>query len=165
MLFTAVFTTIHYWLLSWARRNHLQLASIYLIYILILSSFFMPSFKFIEKTLPYYHVREVCVTNNDGFWIRWLDLLALLLQLQPITTAQNQWLLRTRSIPSLITSVFSSTATNTEQRITVHWIIEFLLNPLRVNHDFFITSRLPEYRSPARIISCYSPVATEMCHC
>jgi hypothetical protein len=29
-------------------------------------------------TLPCYHVFRVNVTNNNGFWIRWLDLLALL---------------------------------------------------------------------------------------
>jgi hypothetical protein len=29
-------------------------------------------------------------TNNNGFWIGWLDFLALLLQLQPIITARNQ---------------------------------------------------------------------------
>jgi hypothetical protein len=30
------------------------------------------------------------VTNNNGFWIRWLELLALRLQLQSVTTARNQ---------------------------------------------------------------------------
>jgi hypothetical protein len=52
------------------------------------------------------------VTNNNGFWIGWLDLLALLLQLQPIITAHNQWVLRTLSIPYWTTSVFSSTVTD-----------------------------------------------------
>jgi hypothetical protein len=36
------------------------------------------------------------------------------LQFQPITTAHNQWLSITRSIPDWTTSVFSSTVTN-------HW--------------------------------------------
>jgi hypothetical protein len=40
------------------------------------------------------------VTNNNGLWIGWLDLLALLLQLQLIITAHNQWLPKTRSILS-----------------------------------------------------------------
>jgi hypothetical protein len=55
------------------------------------------------------------VTDNNGFWIGWLDLLALLLQLQnlqPITTAHNQWLPKTRSIPYWTMSVFSSTVTD-----------------------------------------------------
>jgi hypothetical protein len=49
---------------------------------------------------------------RDGFWIGWLDLLALQLQLQSIITAHNQLLLKTRSIPCWITSVFSSTVTD-----------------------------------------------------
>jgi hypothetical protein len=35
------------------------------------------------------------VTNNNEFWIGWLDLFALLLQLQLIITARNQWLSKT----------------------------------------------------------------------
>jgi hypothetical protein len=46
------------------------------------------------------------VTNNNGFWIGWLDLLALRLQLQSIITAHNQWLSKTRSIPYWTTSDF-----------------------------------------------------------
>jgi hypothetical protein len=45
------------------------------------------------------------MTNNNGFWAEWLDLLALFLQLQSITTAHNQWLPKTRF-------VFSSTVTD-----------------------------------------------------
>jgi hypothetical protein len=67
------------------------------------------------------------VTNNNGFWIGLLDLLALLLQLQQIISAQNQWLSKTRSIPHWTTSVFSSTATNGERKIpssasVVRWL-------------------------------------------
>jgi hypothetical protein len=51
-------------------------------------------------------------TNNNGFWIAWLDLLALLLQLQSIITAHNRWLPKTRSIPYWTTSIFSSTVTD-----------------------------------------------------
>jgi hypothetical protein len=32
------------------------------------------------------------VTNNNGFWIGWLDLLPLQLQLQQIITVHNHWL-------------------------------------------------------------------------
>jgi hypothetical protein len=32
------------------------------------------------------------VTNNNGFWIGWLNVLALLLQLRPTITAHNPWL-------------------------------------------------------------------------
>jgi hypothetical protein len=49
------------------------------------------------------------VTNNNGFWIGWLNLLTLLLQLQLIITPHKQWLSKTRSISYWTTSVFSST--------------------------------------------------------
>jgi hypothetical protein len=65
------------------------------------------SIQFIMR--EYCHVFRVCVTNNNGFWIGWLDLLAILLQLQPVITAHNQWLLTTSSIPYWTTSVFSFT--------------------------------------------------------
>jgi hypothetical protein len=39
-------------------------------------------------SLKYYY--GVGVTDNNRLWIRRLDLLALLLQLQPIVTAHNQ---------------------------------------------------------------------------
>jgi hypothetical protein len=55
------------------------------------------------------------VTNNNAFWIGWLDLLALLLQLQSVITAHNHWLHTTRSIPDWTTSVFSSTLTDLVQ--------------------------------------------------
>jgi hypothetical protein len=42
------------------------------------------------------------------------------LQLQPITTSHKQWVTETRSVPYRTTSVFSSTATNDERRITAH---------------------------------------------
>jgi hypothetical protein len=60
------------------------------------------------------HVRG-SVTNNNEFWIWWLDLLALLLQslvIKSSITAHNQWLPKTRSIPYWTTSVFSSTVTD-----------------------------------------------------
>jgi hypothetical protein len=69
----------------------------------------------------YCHVRRVCVANNNGFWIGWLDLLALRLQLQPIITAHNPWLPKTRSISYWTKSVFSSTVTNDERRISCDW--------------------------------------------
>jgi hypothetical protein len=48
------------------------------------------------------------VTNNNGFWIGWLDLLALRFQLQRIIRAHNQELPKSRSIPYWTTSAFSS---------------------------------------------------------
>jgi hypothetical protein len=60
----------------------------------------------------YCHVWGICVTNNNGFWLGWLDLLALLLQLQLIVLASNQWVSKTRPIPHWTTSVFSSTVTD-----------------------------------------------------
>jgi hypothetical protein len=54
------------------------------------------------------------VTNNSGFWIRWLDLFALLYNYSKL------WLSTTSSIPYWTTSVFSSTVTNDERRIPAH---------------------------------------------
>jgi hypothetical protein len=51
------------------------------------------------------------VTNNNGLWTGWSDLLALLLQLQPIIAVLNQRLPKTRSITYWATGVFSSTVT------------------------------------------------------
>jgi hypothetical protein len=60
----------------------------------------------------YCHVHGVYVTNNNGFWTGWLDLLALLLRLQSIITAHSQWLSKTRSIPYWTASVLYSTVTD-----------------------------------------------------
>jgi hypothetical protein len=87
------------------------------------------------------------VTNNNGFWIGWFNLLALLLQLQSIVTAHNQWLLKTRSIPYWTTSVFSSTVTDlvliyesitssasVVRWLTLHsWTLNSLTTDLRLN--------------------------------
>jgi hypothetical protein len=51
-------------------------------------------------------------TNNKGFWIGWLDLLALLIRLQWILTAQNRWLPKDLLISYRTTSVSPSIATN-----------------------------------------------------
>jgi hypothetical protein len=61
------------------------------------------------KYLNTYHIFYwfFCVSNSNGFLIKWLDLLALILQIQPIITAHNQWLSTTRSAPYWTTSVFS----------------------------------------------------------
>jgi hypothetical protein len=71
------------------------------------------------------------VTNNNGFWIWWLDLSVLLLQLQSIIIAHNQWLSKTCSVPYWTTSVFSSTVTDlvliyesvTSSASVVRWLI------------------------------------------
>jgi hypothetical protein len=52
------------------------------------------------------------MTNNNGFWFGWLDLLTPSLQLQPIITAHNQWLFKTHSVSYWTTSVFSSAVTD-----------------------------------------------------
>jgi hypothetical protein len=54
------------------------------------------------------------MTNKNGFWNGWLDLLALLLQLHIITIAYNSSKLvtKTRSIPYWTTSVFSFIVTD-----------------------------------------------------
>jgi hypothetical protein len=76
------------------------------------------------------------------------------LQLHLIMTAHNQWLSVSRSIPYWATSVFSSTVTNDERRITADTLnsLEWCLSdesPLWMNYDSFITSKEPEYRSPS----------------
>jgi hypothetical protein len=60
------------------------------------------------------------VTNNNGFWIKWLD----------------QWLSRTRSIPYWTTSVFSFTVMNDK---------EFLLNLFTALNDVSEESLLNEF--------------------
>jgi hypothetical protein len=85
-----------------------------------------------------------------------LDLLTHLLQLQPITTAHNQWLPKTRSVSYWTTSVFSSTVTDlvliyesdTSSASVVHWLTlhSWTLNiwiPLRPNdwtHEWTLES-------------------------
>jgi hypothetical protein len=86
------------------------------------------------------------VTNNNGFWVGWLDLLALLYN-------YNQWLPKTRSIPYWTTSVFSSAVTDlvliyesaTSSASVVHWLTlhSWTLNYwiafwilLRMNYDW-----------------------------
>jgi hypothetical protein len=114
------------------------------------------------------------MTANNWFWIGWLDLLALLLQLQPTITAHNQWLFKTRSILYWTTSVYSSTVTDlvliyesvTSSAFVVCWLtlhrwtlnfsrILLWLNhwtPLRMPNDWIswteLTSKRTEYKSP-----------------
>jgi hypothetical protein len=59
---------------------------------------FSKDYNMLYPRRQYCHVSGVCVTNNTGFWIGWLDLLALLLQLQPIIIVRYQWVPKTRSI-------------------------------------------------------------------
>jgi hypothetical protein len=61
------------------------------------------------------------VTNNNGLWIGWLDLLALQLQLQSIITDHTQWLSKTRSISYWTMSVFCC---EDQRRIPCNWIME-----------------------------------------
>jgi hypothetical protein len=80
------------------------------------------------------------VTNNNGLWIGWLDLLALLLQLQSIITAHNQWLPETRSIPYWTISVCSYTVADlvpiyesvTSSASVVCWV---MLRSWTLKHD------------------------------
>jgi hypothetical protein len=75
------------------------------------------------------------MTNNNGFWIGWLDLLTLLYK-------YNQWLPKTRSIPYWTTSVFSFTVTDlvliyesviSSASIIHSWTLNFCIL-LRLNH-------------------------------
>jgi hypothetical protein len=110
------------------------------------------------------------VTNNNGFWNWWLNLLALLLPLQSIMTAHNQWLPKNRSIPHWTRGVFSSTVTDlvliyesvtssasVVRWLTLHswtltfWILLRLTNP---NHEWspFYNSGRTEERAPPRTV-------------
>jgi hypothetical protein len=95
------------------------------------------------------------MTNNNGFWIGWLDLLALLLQLQSIITAHNRWLPKTRSIPYW-TTVFSSTVTDliliyksvTSSASVVCWLT---LHSWTLSHDCNLTDlRMNWLTTPVR---------------
>jgi hypothetical protein len=74
------------------------------------------------------------VTNNNGLWIGWLDLLALLLQLLFITITYNrpQSMTKPRSIPYWTTSVFSSTVTE----------LVLIYEPVTSTNDCILTSLL-----------------------
>jgi hypothetical protein len=70
-----------------------------------------------------------------------LDLLTLLLQLQSIITAHNQWLPKICSIPSWTTSVFSSTVTDLVliyESVTSSMNDESLTNERRLHSDWIL---------------------------
>jgi hypothetical protein len=92
-------------------------------------------------------MRSLCDEYN-WLWIWWLNLFALLLQLQSIITDHNQWLPKTRSSPYWTTSAFSSSVTDlvviresvtssasVVRWLTLHsWTFNFSRFLLRVNH-------------------------------
>jgi hypothetical protein len=93
------------------------------------------------------------------------------LQLQPITTAHNQWLSKTHSIHYWTIRVFSSTVTNDERQITAHtlnssWITNYdscLTNVLLIyEKTLFYNSGWTDERAPSRTVNCCSPVVTGM---
>jgi hypothetical protein len=92
------------------------------------------------------------VTNNNWFWIGWLDLLAFLLQLQSIITAPHQWLLKTHSIPYWTTTIFSSTVTDL---VLIH---ESVTCHLRItNAEWRLTYECPRSCLHSRLYSLRSP--------
>jgi hypothetical protein len=104
------------------------------------------------------------VTNNNGFWIGWLDLLSLLLQLQSIYNSW-QWMTRTRCIAYWTTSVFPSTVTDLVliyESVTSVPVVRSTAEQstlLRMNYDWTeLTSKRTEYRSPSptvRVLLCF----------
>jgi hypothetical protein len=86
------------------------------------------------------------VTNNNGFWIGWLDLLTPFFynhyNLKSIITTHNQWLPKIRSIPYWTTSVFFSIVTDlvliyesvTSSASVVRWLTlhSWTLNPAQL---------------------------------
>jgi hypothetical protein len=75
----------------------------------------------LDKNCSYilYHVYG-SMTNNNGFWIRWLDLLtpscAICLNHNHITTAHNKWLPKTRYILVLLLILLSQFSHNCQLR-------------------------------------------------
>jgi hypothetical protein len=98
-----------------------------------------------------------CMTNNNGFWIRWLDLLALRYdynQLWHITIYECL-----RFAPFLIglrMSYLPLWRMPNEESLPTHWTLFW------IDYDSFITFRRPEYRSPPRRINCPSRVVMGM---
>jgi hypothetical protein len=129
------------------------------------------------------------VTNNNGIWIGLLDLLTHRLQLQPIITAHNPWLPKTRTIPYWTTSVFSSTVIDlvliyesvTCSASVVRWLTQPQLNnellknaerriPAYSHECTELTSRRTEYRLSSQtlpllfcFIRCHGNVLTNRC--
>jgi hypothetical protein len=95
---------------------------------------------------------EVSVTNNNGFWIRWLDVLALLynynqLQQFPIND-------RLRLAPFLAGAWAFSLPLwrmTKDESLLTHWT---LTERRLKNLDSVITSRRPEYKSPSQTVNC-----------
>jgi hypothetical protein len=100
---------------------------------------------FIGKSL-YCHVWGVCVTDKNGFWIGWLNLLALLYNYNQLRQLTINNCLR---LAPFITGVFSTVTTH-ERRIHAHTLNclerplsdESLLNDSHVS-SLFITSAEP----------------------
>jgi hypothetical protein len=109
--------------------------------------------------LKHCQVWGVCVTNDNGFWIRWLDFIGTCLQLQPIMTAHNQWLPKTRSIPYWTASVFYSTVTNEERRIIAHSYESELLYDWR-----FTANQLVLATSPLRLTTSILFIQLNACY-
>jgi hypothetical protein len=112
------------------------------------------------------------VTNNNGFWIGWLDLLALLVQ--SLITAHNQWLPKTRSIPSWTISVFSSIVPDLNRwRLSYECITCPFITPwkMKTEHSLeqFICCNLHIHRhgnvcqSHSNQTRCVGNVLTELC--
>jgi hypothetical protein len=120
------------------------------------------------------HVRGVCVTNKNGVWIRWLDLLPSSLKLQSITTAHNQDSLHSLldyecllfCVTDLVLIYESVTSSAFVARwLTLHsWTLDDSYE--RINHEwtFFYNSGRTEERPPPRTLRpllSFSSVATK----
>jgi hypothetical protein len=95
------------------------------------------------------------MTNNNGLWIGWLDLLTPSLTIT--SKAHNQWLLKTHSIPYWTTSVFFSIATDL---ILIYESLNSSTNDLRMtshlrtNHDDWLLNSLPPQSQLTQSVTC-----------
>jgi hypothetical protein len=91
-------------------------------------------FRLQKEFKIYCHVFCVCVTNNNGFWIGWLDLLALLYNYNQLWRfAINDCL---RLAPFLTGLRVFSSVTNDERRISPEWILLSVKSKSKLHCDW-----------------------------
>jgi hypothetical protein len=97
----------------------------------------------VQKMIVLSHVRS-SVTKNNGFWIRWLDLLALLLQLQQLTI--NDCLRLAPFLTGLRVSSLLRDWLGSDLRISHYFSFRYpLVSTPQLNISFWILLRLNDW--------------------